>query len=100
MSSLQEVYSYEDLSHSGNTEHLTREPGVASLPPEQKARLVVLEYLEPSSKSHLKRLFVLDFKGDAEQAKDRFVTCMKILRLYALTATTAATPPHRQHQQR
>eukprot|EP00922_Rhytidocystis_sp_ex-Travisia-forbesii_P055949 GHVS01082827.1.p1 GENE.GHVS01082827.1~~GHVS01082827.1.p1 ORF type:complete len:230 (-),score=44.03 GHVS01082827.1:205-894(-) len=98
MSSLQEVYSYEDLAHSANTEFLTREPVVASLTFDQKARLVVLEYLEPLDRSYLKRLFVLEQSGEAESAKDRFVTCMKILRLYALTANTPAHPQQQQQK--
>eukprot|EP00921_Rhytidocystis_pertsovi_P014938 GHVQ01023954.1.p1 GENE.GHVQ01023954.1~~GHVQ01023954.1.p1 ORF type:complete len:285 (+),score=46.52 GHVQ01023954.1:731-1585(+) len=90
MSQLQEVYSHDDLLQSANTEFLAHEEGILSLYVEQKDRLVVLEYMaENSPGDYLQRICLIEQSSDcsAVEARDRFVTCMKILRLYSLTAS-------------
>ncbi|PHJ16031.1 hypothetical protein CSUI_010155 [Cystoisospora suis] len=82
LSSLQDVYSYEDLLHAQSTASLTQEPGIANLGDEEKRRLVMLEYLDASHR-RLNRLFLMEVGGD--DMRDRFLTCMRILKLYSLT---------------
>lgn len=78
---LQDVYSYEDLLHAQSTASLTQEPGIANLGDEEKRRLVMLEYLDASHR-RLNRLFLMEVGDDM---RDRFLTCMRILKLYSLT---------------
>ncbi|KAL8272411.1 hypothetical protein Esti_003701 [Eimeria stiedai] len=80
LKALHEVYSYSALLSSPATAYLARDPGIECLDTSARERLVMLEYAEPS-KHQLNRLFLLE-SGGAE-GRDRFVTCLKVLGLYA-----------------
>lgn len=77
---LHEVYSHSSLLASDATAFLARDPGIESLDSTAKARLVMLEYLDNSG-FHLNRLFLTEDGGP--EGRDRFITCMKVLGLYA-----------------
>ncbi|KEP63294.1 UNVERIFIED_CONTAM: hypothetical protein HHA_297130 [Hammondia hammondi] len=88
LSSLQDVYSYEDLLHSDSTASLAQEPGIANLSDSDKRKLIMLEYLDASHR-RLNRLFLMETGED--EMRDRFLTCMRILKLYSLTPAQSAT---------
>ncbi|PFH35410.1 hypothetical protein BESB_062970 [Besnoitia besnoiti] len=82
LSSLQDAYSYEDLLHSESTASLVQEPGISNLSEDDKRKLVMLEYLDASQR-RLNRLFLMETGTD--EMRDRFLTCMRILKLYSRT---------------
>ena len=77
---LHEVYSLPSLSACPSTSFLAAYPNLQCLDSAAKDQLVMLEYLDGSG-LHLNRLFILEQGGKAQ--RDKFVTCMKVLGLYA-----------------
>lgn len=88
LKALHEVYSHSSLLASEATASLAREPGIESLDASAKSSLVMLEYLD-STGYHLNRLFLSESGGP--EGRDRFITCMKVLGLYAKSDTSQAS---------
>lgn len=82
------MYIYTSLLASEATASLARDPGIESLDAAAKNSLVMLEYLD-STGCHLNRLFLTE--GGGPEGRDRFITCMKVLGLYAKSDTSQAS---------
>ncbi|OEH74922.1 uncharacterized protein LOC34617955 [Cyclospora cayetanensis] len=85
LKALHEVYSHSALLENKATASLAKEPGLQSLESSVTDSLVMLEYVD-SGGSHLNRLFLLEQGGP--DGRDRFITCMKVLGLYAKSGST------------
>ena len=81
---LREVYSLPALQSNASTASLCENPSLKCLDSSSQDCVLMIEYQDGAA-APLNRLFLIEEGG--KEARDRFITCLKVLALYAQSTT-------------